>query len=98
MTVWQPIETALKDGSEVLIWNGEDVIIGYWDGESFVTCCGWTHIALIEGFKEDIEIFPVPTHWMPLPAPPVEKQKCPGPGECNDPGCPAFYAHDEPTE
>jgi hypothetical protein len=21
-------------------------------------------------------------------------KECPGPGKCNDPGCPAFYAHE----
>ena len=25
-------------------------------------------------------------------------KECPGPGKCNDPGCPAFYAHESPVE
>jgi hypothetical protein len=55
---WQPIETAPKDGTKVLIVDDDGVVdvaayligkrYGYWDTETF--CC--------------------PTHWMPLPPPP----------------------------
>jgi len=62
---WQPIETAPKDGTEIMcalyLWNDESKGYGYelvsWDGE--------------EWCSEDNAIYP-PTHWMPLPSPPSE--------------------------
>jgi hypothetical protein len=61
--VWQPIETAPKDGTCILISNGKDGIfsgmyVGYWYQEG-----GWKF-----SIKNRI---PDATHWMPLPAPPT---------------------------
>jgi len=56
---WQPIETAPKDGSDVLIYNPVS-------GEMFV--CYWS-----KGrwkFAVHIVMKDEPTHWMPLPEPP----------------------------
>lgn len=65
MTQWQPIETAPKDGTRVLLftrWLGDgqyhcppfdDVQIGLWDRDE------WELINIGD-----------PTHWMPLPSPP----------------------------
>jgi len=69
---WQPIETAPKDGTNVLLLDvhGNYRIGGYqlnyqnrkwgtgWEG------CDWD-------FKIDFD--PQPTHWMPLPPPPTEE-------------------------
>lgn len=55
---WQKIETAPKDGTEVLAaWSGSPLvrIVAYYDR--------W-----IEG--RDGDGIETPTHWMPLPAPP----------------------------
>lgn len=57
---WQPIETAPRDGTEVLIWNGTncDVAHAAWfndDGSP-----NW--------FNNDTTV--EPTHWMPLSTPP----------------------------
>jgi hypothetical protein len=62
-TLWQPIETAPKDGTCILISNGKDGIfsgmyVGYWYQEG-----GWKF-----SIKNRI---PDATHWMPLPAPPT---------------------------
>lgn len=57
---WQPIETAPKDGSSVLLWvpeNGEAQKGYYCDMEFWV----------VEGMGEK------PTHWMPLPLGPGGK-------------------------
>lgn len=60
---WQPIETAPKDGTRILLWgdlpdwDGCFYEVGYWD-ES------------IGGFTCDVE----PTHWQPLPKPPAIQQ------------------------
>jgi hypothetical protein len=58
--LWQPIETAPRDGTSVLIWNGLDVFVGYLPGNrpKFVA------------FPDSAQISD-PTHWQPLPKPPV---------------------------
>lgn len=60
---WQPMETAPKDGSHILVWRDSGVHLvrwkrvgddGFWDE--------W-HVPL-----RNLSI--QPTHWMPLPDPP----------------------------
>lgn len=77
MSDWQLIETAPKDGTRVLLFNGQDVKIcrwTYWVSGKFnqKTC-------RLEDFKQWIwneddayytSDFREPTHWMPLPNPP----------------------------
>lgn len=69
---WQPIETAPKDGTCILIANGADMAVAFsdpdnefaWtldDGHDFSRCL---RRALAE-----------PTHWMPLPPPPSSTSK-----------------------
>ena len=74
---WQPIETAPRDGTEIIITNGCD------------TCTGKYYPSVVqnyapffaqsvdgelrnEGFDYKVEpvYFYEPTHWMPLPQPP----------------------------
>lgn len=64
---WQPIETAPKDGTTVLVafWLWNDRKNGY--GYQVAEWCGdadgeWQT-------QEDVTLYP-PTHWRPLPAPP----------------------------
>ena len=67
---WQPIETAPKDGSQIVIywpyWSSDPFIANYsgdsggWEGER---CLTPTHA---EAYPER-----QPTHWMPLPKPPA---------------------------
>ena len=59
---WQPIETAPKDGTQILIYDpadptGSGVNQAKWDRSNFV---------------EVVEEYGVfwPSHWMPLPQPP----------------------------
>lgn len=66
MSEWQPIETAPKDGGDILVFFPEDegvlrVSYGYY---------GWK-INPDGGTEFDYEITGNPTHWMPLPNPPV---------------------------
>jgi hypothetical protein len=64
---WQPIETATKDGNQVLTyWGGSKhrnpviVINEYNPRPREIGSCDWWHSLPNE----------LPTHWMPLPPPP----------------------------
>lgn len=67
MSQWQPIETAPKDGSDILLYQPEPsppwIVCGFWsiEGESFGVS--------IASDSNDLFIFSLinPTHWMPLP-------------------------------
>lgn len=71
---WQPIETAPKDGARVDLW-GKNML--RWDrgGERIVNVAwgkvtdwmGTERYDWMHGRGEDFK----PTHWMPLPPPPV---------------------------
>lgn len=60
-TEWQPIETAPKDGSHILLTDGISCEVcfycGYWQGSYY------------DGYGFEYNNDP-PTHWMPLPTPP----------------------------
>ena len=60
---WQPIETAPKDGTNVLIWpmHGYRVGLAFFDTARGGVWSEWP--GRVGGF--------VPTHWMPLPEPPT---------------------------
>lgn len=61
---WQPIETAPKDGTEVLCFSDDlGIFVAYIDDHNHNQKPKWS-----TGFGEKSEIDP--THWMPLPAPP----------------------------
>lgn len=55
---WQPIETGPKDGTEILGWDGHEVVTVSWC-ESHEWSTGYA------GFYKI-------THWMPLPQPPAQ--------------------------
>ena len=69
---WQPVETAPKDNTEILVWNGDSVNMCTWcivdytrKGESiFGWGIPWSDCQYID--KQPIHIEDV-THWMPLP-------------------------------
>ena len=64
MSEWQPIETAPRDGTAILGWDGQKQSTAEWyeTGEYWSLC-------VMGAWAEDSEWWP--THWMPLPAPPV---------------------------
>ena len=64
---WQPIETAPKDGTWFLAWNGEAMFVaGIGREGQFRLPVGTVETELGEDEP------PPPTHWMPLPAPPEQ--------------------------
>ena len=68
MSEWMPIETAPRDGTKFDAWQRERVINVFWSAVQE----GWC----VEGDYDPEEPtplpFPEPTHWMPLPEPPVQ--------------------------
>lgn len=63
---WLPIETAPKDGREILVSDGQWIWLTRW-GEGSYAEDGW-----IESVDDGmIYLFePILTHWIPLPEPP----------------------------
>ena len=59
MSEWQPIETAPKDESIILVYSTEDGwAVATWNDGNWWTDGGWSHY---------------PTHWMPLPPAPEQR-------------------------
>jgi hypothetical protein len=63
---WQPIESAPKDGTIVLIWIEARswMLPAYWGRDNEINPPGW-----IGGHCRVMHI-DQPTHWMPMPYPP----------------------------
>lgn len=79
---WQPIETAPKDGTKVLCFGSlpgrKAIFIGWWaDKLSSIHYVndspGW--------YNENMDDRDCPSHWMPLPEPPVEWERNNNKGE-----------------
>ena len=67
MSEWQPIETAPKDGTEIILWESRK---GHrWLAFWHVDC--WVTSGSAEAGNYN---FPVFTHWQPLPSPPKEQE------------------------
>lgn len=83
---WQPIATAPKDGTEVLLTDGHYKRTGYWARR--IGC--WS--------VDTVVVLSSPTHWMPLPAPPGQASPAPrvkgDDGRWHEAGCP-YVADDE---
>lgn len=61
---WQPIETAPKDGTQILAWDGFNFDLCEWSAPERrpQDACWW-----IDNDKGSMH----PTHWQPLPPPPT---------------------------
>lgn len=85
MDKWQPIETAPKDGTEIIV--GMDmatvwvVHVAFWVqvdedmklmGDWSDSDTGWWSYIRGSVTQEKLEGIYEPTHWMPLPKPPVD--------------------------
>lgn len=61
MGEWQPIETAPKDGTRVLIYDTDMPEI---TTAEFESGCWWVYSREYQAYPQDV------THWMCLPEPP----------------------------
>lgn len=61
---WYPIESAPRDGTDILVGNRYSVAICFWS--DFIGECWQPRNASFSAFPA--------SHWMPLPAPPVEEK------------------------
>lgn len=82
MSEWEPIESAPKDGTFILMYKS--VGTHYLDNEyTPFYVCQWLENGTYGGpgwFYGEGEFFlRNPTHWMPLPAPPRKKHYCENP-------------------
>lgn len=83
MCEWQPIETAPKDGTEILGWRKDcgPMLIRWTYPREFLTerelddmdddssdAQGWFCADFIAGFR--LDEYMTPTHWISLPEPP----------------------------
>lgn len=79
---WQPIATAPRDGSSIIVhkndwpgcpggvaeecWSGNTDVAAWWDGENGGKGAWICYMAAIR----DPDLHFEPTHWMPMPKPP----------------------------
>lgn len=78
MTEWQPIETAPKDGSDIIAFFPAENKHGIDNFHPQVIAVvsfqerGWWEISNVSGWEMETEIdsHEGPTHWMPMPEPP----------------------------
>lgn len=75
MSEWQPIETAPKDGTKILAYD-EGIILTAWTNDANEYQggrggpAGWFSGQYRDHWG-DYPVLDTPTHWMPIPAPPV---------------------------
>jgi hypothetical protein len=65
-TGWQPISTAPKDGTRILVFQNGGRGIAWWQGTGGEPSHLWCH------HDGDFRAYCNPTHWMPLPPPPEQ--------------------------
>ena len=65
--MWQPIATAPHD-ARVLVWSGQEMYCAHWARHMTTDAEAWI---VAEWGEEREQALVKPTHWMPLPAPPM---------------------------
>ena len=84
MSEWKPIETAPKDGTRILGWDGCEVVtLDYQPPYRYPEHLEYKEIWYQESDSGRASVF-YPTHWMPLPEPPMEELQGGGPYELTD--------------
>ena len=68
MSEWQPIETAPKDGTYILVYGPEEWDMVLWH-PYWGDCGAWCRVQTADYDNDNREVRN-PTHWQPLPPPP----------------------------
>lgn len=76
MHKWQPIETAPKDGTRILVINDRGIFVASWSEEGPDNCLDDFWHVTNGKYWMDLRGM-LPTHWMPLPSGPGDKEKHP---------------------
>jgi hypothetical protein len=74
MSEWQPIRTApLSPPNGLLGWSDEDGVFTMreYGGSSWIFVCGSRGGPILDGDHYEKPVFVKPTHWQPLPDPPL---------------------------
>jgi hypothetical protein len=66
---WQPIETAPKDGTKVLVSNGFEMQVAEFSDSNIFGHKEWVYGEIQNSYNRKSYVAE-PTHWMPLPAAP----------------------------
>lgn len=76
MAVWKPIDTAPKDGTEILISSDDGMFVGKWSDTKrlWVDSVEGTPFGVSGGWLAAV-------HWLPLPSPPRDQLDNPNPRE-----------------
>lgn len=82
MSEWQPIETAPKDGTLVLLLDGRMVVAGCWNAAFNDGWCFWDGYG-VSSDDDEANVVELnswipgfgPSHWMPLPSPPINTEE-----------------------
>ncbi len=69
MTEWQPIETAPRDSSEVLVFSNSVTATASFGVHHEKWLATWDGDLVYDSKSDIVEVFD-PTHWMPLPEKP----------------------------
>jgi hypothetical protein len=82
---WQPIETAPRDGTRILVYDpseseGGPVLAAYWSDSVWWQDAWMVWDCRSDGWQVS------PTHWMPLPSPPTGPDQRPGIGQDREQG------------
>jgi hypothetical protein len=84
VTEWNRIDSAPKDGTHIRLWNGIESGDGYyeqWGRDELGNVIGAEpeiQNLLVDGWMwcgEGFSVDPLPTHWLPLPPPPVNTEQ-----------------------
>ena len=72
MTDWQPIETAPKDGTSILIYTQDGFAVAHWEDQPAFGWSDWVDDR--DRMRLSNVKLNYSTHWSPLPEPPaIEK-------------------------
>jgi hypothetical protein len=76
-TTWRPIETAPKDGTQILVFGDNEISVAEWRTEQYVVGKSKYKTWVIPHTYQDEQggeyTCDIPTHWMPLPEPPCNE-------------------------